>query len=220
MGDLTIGLSGFPNIRNNSGNRFINAVAQTDWQSCKADVRLLCLHQTFQGATIGPQNYEFKSGPDVIPLNVIPYGFSAILTGHIHRYQVLNDPVNNRNASCPVIYAGSTDRTSFAEKDDPKGFVLIDIITPTDRKKNPVTWKFVPLQTRPMYYLNIDVEGRTKTEIINQIQTKLIGYSTDGIVKITLISSHNHPCPHISANQIRSITPSTMNIKTVFKDRE
>ncbi len=220
MGDLTIGLSGFPNIRKKSRNRFTDAVAQTDWQSSHVDIRFLCLHQTFQGASIGPQNYEFKSGPDVIPTNIIPHGFSAVLTGHIHRYQVLNDHTDNQDRSCPVIYAGSTERTSFAEKDDLKGFVLIDIITPTDRKKTPITWTFIPLQTRPMYDLDINVDGLTKTDILNQIQAKLIRFSPDGIVKLVLASSHEDPLIHISANQIRDIAPPTMNVKTVFKFKE
>ncbi len=220
MGDLNLGLSGFPNIRKNSRDRFTDAVTQTDWQSSQADVYLLCLHQTFHGASIGPQNYEFKGGPDVIPTKMIPNQFSAVLTGHIHRYQVLNDHItDNRDTVCPVIYAGSTERTSFAVMDDPKGFIMIDIITPSDRKKNPVTWKYIPLQTRPMYILDIDVDGQTKTEILNLIQAKFINFSADGIVKLTLTSSNSNPFPQISADQIRGIAPSTMNIKTVFKNR-
>ncbi len=44
----------------------------------------------------------------------------AVLCGHIHRHQVLRAP-----GLPPVIYSGSTERTSSAEAGETKGVVLL-----------------------------------------------------------------------------------------------
>lgn len=56
----------------------------------------------------------------MIPRSALPAGFAAVLCGHVHRHQVLRAP-----ETPPVIYAGSTERTSSAEAGETKGVVLL-----------------------------------------------------------------------------------------------
>ena len=89
--------------------RFPEMLAAASCDTSGADVRVLCLHQCIEGATCGPGNFTFRSGADVIRTADLPRDVAVVLTGHIHRHQVL------RFAGCPpVVYAGSVERTSFA----------------------------------------------------------------------------------------------------------
>ena len=83
-----IALSGFPFTRRISGV-FRDLVDQTAFRADEADLRLLCIHQTVEGSQVGPSDYTFRKGPDVIRGQDIPADFAAILCGHIHRGQVL-----------------------------------------------------------------------------------------------------------------------------------
>ena len=113
-----VAIAGFPNERNQIEQRFCDLVEQT--KCGDADVRLLCVHQTVEGSSVGPAGFMFRRAPDVIPRRAIPKGFAAVLAGHIHRHQVLDAPA-------PVFYPGSTERTSSAERFEPKGFVILEI---------------------------------------------------------------------------------------------
>jgi DNA repair exonuclease SbcCD nuclease subunit len=127
-------IAGFPNDRDHVRARFAPLLEQTGWRAASADVRLLCLHQTVEGATVGPVDYVFRNAPDVVPGSAIPHGFAAVLSGHIHRHQVL------QKFAAPVFYPGATTRTSMAERFETKGYVTLEIAG--DRV---CAWKFTPL---------------------------------------------------------------------------
>ena len=72
--------------------------------------------------------------------------FDYVALGHIHKDQVLNeDP--------PVIYSGSLERVDFGEKNDDKGFYILEI----DKNK--------PQGNRLKYYKKIKVNARKFNEI-------------------------------------------------------
>ncbi len=127
IGALRVAIAGFPNDRDQIRERFASLVDQTGWSATAADVRLLCIHQTVEGATVGPVDYVFRDAPDVIPGRAIPRGFAALLAGHIHRHQVLTTDLHGRVLAAPVFYPGSTSRTSSAERHEAKGYLTIDI---------------------------------------------------------------------------------------------
>ena len=104
------------------------------------DLRVLCLHHCIEGATCGPGNYVFRSGADVIRCVDLPPDVAVTLSGHIHRHQVLH-PVGRG----PVIYAGSVERTSFAEAPETKGFVILELT-----RDGLGSMAFRPLPARPM----------------------------------------------------------------------
>ena len=54
-------------------------------------------------------------------------GVAAVLSGHIHRHQVLTCDLGGRPLAAPVLYPGSIERTSFAEKDEEKGYLVLEV---------------------------------------------------------------------------------------------
>ncbi len=58
----------------------------------------------------------FRTAADVIRHKDMPEKIDAVLSGHIHRHQVLIRDLENRTLRTPVLYSGSIERTSFAER--------------------------------------------------------------------------------------------------------
>ena len=84
----SIALSGFP-FQRKVRDTFTSLVTQTGHGEVAADAHLLCIHQVVEGAQVGSHNYTFRGGHEVVRGQDIPTGFAAILSGHIHRAQVL-----------------------------------------------------------------------------------------------------------------------------------
>ncbi|MFZ2491631.1 MAG: metallophosphoesterase [Thermoanaerobaculia bacterium] len=143
---LDVAVAGFPCERDRIRDRFATLVEQTGWKSVASDVRLLCLHQTVEGATVGPADYVFRWGPDVIPGRAIPHGFAAVPTGHIHRHQLLTTDLSGRRIAAPVLYPGSTERTSSAEECDAKGYVILELEPAASGAGAIRDWTFHELQ--------------------------------------------------------------------------
>jgi DNA repair protein SbcD/Mre11 len=122
-----VALAGFPCERLRIRDRFAELVQRTGWEDVPATARLLCLHQSVEGATVGPADYVFRSNPDVIPGRLLPRGFAAVLAGHIHRHQVLTADLSGRRMPAPVFYPGSIERTSSAEDGEVKGYLTMEL---------------------------------------------------------------------------------------------
>ncbi|HET9595554.1 MAG TPA: metallophosphoesterase [Anaeromyxobacteraceae bacterium] len=118
-GGVRVAFTGFPHA-GQVRDRFPALLEAARAGAPPADVRLLCLHHCVEGATCGPADHTFRSGPDVIPRAAVPRDVAAVLCGHVHRHQVLR-----AEGLPPVIYAGSTEQTSRAEAGEVKGYVLL-----------------------------------------------------------------------------------------------
>lgn len=118
-GGVRAAFAGFPHARD-VRDRFAALLGDATAGALDADVRLLCLHQCVEGAACGPVDFTFRDGPEVVPRSALPAHFDAVLCGHVHRHQVLR-----ATGVPPVIYAGSTERTSHAEARETKGVVLL-----------------------------------------------------------------------------------------------
>jgi len=154
LGGARVALAGFPSVRKNIRADFRQLVAATGWEGEPSDVRLLCLHQTVEGATVGPSGYTFRNGHDVIPQRDLPAPFHAVLAGHIHRHQILQVERDARGP-LPVIYPGSIERTSFAEADETKGYCRL-VFGPSPGGDWVLdSSEFVPLPTRPMVTVDL-----------------------------------------------------------------
>jgi DNA repair exonuclease SbcCD nuclease subunit len=139
---MSVAIAGFPNDRNQIEERFGDLLQRSEWRSGAADVRLLCVHQTVEGARVGPVGYTFRRGKDVIPARAILPGFAAVLAGHIHRHQVLSSDRQGRALAAPVFYAGSTARTSSAERHEAKGYLILEIEPDASRAGRVSAWRF------------------------------------------------------------------------------
>lgn len=217
--DFTLALAGFPFVRNNIREKFPHMLQQTRWRDIAADAYVLCIHQSVDGAVTGPSNYTFRRGKDVIDIHDIPAEFAAVLNGHMHRFQVLEKDLRGTPVATPVFYSGSTERTSFAEKDEKKGYVILDIQTDGKQKGTLHDWKFHELVTRPMVVLDFNTANMNGKAFESWLRDKLVRISPDSIVKIRI---HGKLSPElfkiIRAESLRSIAPKTININITLVD--
>ena len=149
LGGARVALAGFPCVRKSVRAGFPELMSATGWNDEPADVCLLCLHQTVEGATVGPAGYTFRNGHDVIRQRDLPGHFHAVLAGHIHRHQILK-VTSVEITPLPVIYPGSIERTSFAEADETKGYCRLTFGPSPGGDWALARTEFVPLPARPM----------------------------------------------------------------------
>ena len=165
-----IGFPYTPDIR----RRFPQMLAAASRQNTTADVRVLCLHHCVEGATCGPGNFTFRFGADVIRAADLPRDVAVTLSGHIHRHQVLR-PAGRP----PVIYAGSVERTSFAEAPETKGFVVLQL---TQSGVGPI--QFRPLPARPMVSRIVQVEAADPMEAHARVAAAIESTPHDAVVHL------------------------------------
>lgn len=208
----TLALSGFPFTRK-IRNAFSGLVGATGWAQHPAHARLLCLHQAVEGARVGPVDYTFRGGEDVIRGSDLPPGFDAVLSGHIHRSQVLRKDLRGRPLAAPVVYPGSVERTAFAEQDEEKGFLLLEIHPgqPSGRRLGSI--EFQQLPARPMVTLEIQPDGQTAEQLRQWLKDQIKVLDPEVVLRIRLPERipESH-WPVLSAASLRALAPETMNI--------
>lgn len=216
--NLTLALSGFPFVRRGIRTRFSEVLEDTGWRDVAAAVHVLCIHQAIDGATVGPTGYRFRYAADVINPSDIPAGISAVLSGHIHRFQVLTRDLKGASLQTPIFYPGSIDRTSFAEKNEPKGYLILEIETDGSggRLKK---WKFSELPARPMIQLELLLPGITSSELKSWIQSRIKNLPADSIIKLKVYGMPSSEAMEVlRAAPLRALAPPTMNIDARFVD--
>jgi DNA repair exonuclease SbcCD nuclease subunit len=214
--DVRLALVGFPFVRK-IRDRFNDQISQTGYEKMEADVYLLCMHQTVEGAQVGPSDYTFSVGPGVVRSRDIPEGFSAVLCGHIHRAQVLNSDLSGKPLRAPVIYPGSIERTSFAERKESKKFVLLKVAPDARPSEKPVDVMFIPLPTRPMEVLTIDEGCESVAALDRCVRRKLNQLDSNAVVRIQVPDSMPLEMSKVlNAKYLRTLAPSTMNISVSY----
>ncbi|MBI4863068.1 MAG: metallophosphoesterase [Candidatus Riflebacteria bacterium] len=209
---LSVAIAGFPCQRSNVRHLFQSLLEQTGWWSRPEEIKLLAMHQAVEGAKVGAHNYTFRGGPDVIPMASIPWDATAVLCGHIHRRQVLWRRDDGSGRSVPIIYPGSIERTSFAERLEAKGF--FEIALGTDQTGE---WRAIPhavsLPSRPMVDVPIPASGPVD-EILTSLAERIAALPADAIVRLSCVGE---PSPDLrrslTAVKIREILPSSMNFE-------
>jgi DNA repair exonuclease SbcCD nuclease subunit len=211
---LKVALGGFPYERGPVRRRFRALVASTRLLDTAADVRLLCMHQAVEGSTVGPANFTFRAGDDVVAARELPKGVAAVLSGHIHRHQVLPHATQ-------VLYPGSIERTSFAEKDEDKGYLMLEVDGAPAPGGAVSRWDFRRLPARPMTKVNVDAEGLGAGELSARLAQLLAAEDPDGVVQLKVLGK---PRPEaaaaLTATALRELAPPTMNVTLVGDDPE
>jgi DNA repair exonuclease SbcCD nuclease subunit len=177
-----VGIAGFPQVRHRIRDYFRERLEQTGWREAQASAFLLCLHQTVEGATVGPAEFVFRRGSDVIPGRQIPLGLLGVLSGHIHRAQILIRDLGGRPLAAPVLYPGSTERTSFAEKDEVKGFLTFEIKMETGPSGGAFLANIVfhHLPSRPMRIVRVSAPDQAR----NQLRRAFASLPPDAVVQV------------------------------------
>jgi DNA repair exonuclease SbcCD nuclease subunit len=216
---MTIALVGFPFDRDARSN-FKDQLARARSEDQPASVRLLCMHQTVEGAQVGPSGYTFREGRDVIRGRDLPTGFQAALCGHIHRAQVLREDLSGDALPYPVLYPGSVERTSFAEREEEKGYMILEI----GREQGRVSLcsiRFVPLPTRSMLTLDIDLGEYEGLKLRAHLLEQLGGLDPDAVVRLrfqNLEAASAQTLP--TTRELRALAPVTMNVSvSSFQER-
>ncbi len=202
-----IQITGMPFIRTNKNGESLDHHFQKSLESLQSDIdsseiKLLALHQAIVGSKVGPADYTFRKGYEVLSKEAIPHHYDAILCGHIHRHQILYKTLNN--SKIPIIFPGSIERTSFAEKDEQKGFMLLNI-----DQKNTITYRFEHLYARPMFDMKINPIFYDERSFIIWMTKKISKYPDDAILRIDPV--HPRHYHYITAELLRLIIPETMN---------
>lgn len=211
-----LALAGFPYWNDSIRARFPEILNKTDWKQTLAgcDAGVLCVHHCFEGATVGPSNYTFRSNSDVIRVRDIPPQFSAVLSGHIHRSQVLTQDLKGQHLVTPVLYPGAIERTSLAERDEKKGYFMVTLSSRRKAKGPHICWDFVELPTRPMIKLELSAHGLDPQTFRSLLQQKLAALSTDSVVSIKVEEPIPEEClPVLKASSLRNLTPPQMNVR-------
>ncbi|HEY7567365.1 MAG TPA: metallophosphoesterase [Gemmatimonadaceae bacterium] len=209
---VRVALAGFPSERDEARTKFTSLLHETECLSTAADVRLLCLHQCVEGATVGPANFTFTSGADVIRGSDIPHGLAAVLSGHIHRHQILLRDLRGRALAAPVLYPGSIERTSIAEADEEKGYMIVEVALGTDGVR--VDWRFHTLPARPLVRHTLSVEACAAADLERQLRVLIAEVPADAVLTIRVEGTITEDAARVfSAARLRALAPATMNIE-------
>jgi len=219
----SIALSGFPYWRENVRNRFPEILDDTGWRKFEkvCDGRLLCVHHCFEGATVGPSEYVFRSNGDVIRLKDIPEEFTAVFSGHIHRFQVLEQDLRGQPIPVPVFYPGSIERTSFAEMNEKKGFLMMEFGLGPKGRFGIKNWEFIELPTRPMVNVTVPSGYTTRQAIMGFLKESFKKLDPQSVARLIVDGDLSEDCLSVLRTaSIRALCPESMNLCLRFKTRK
>jgi len=207
-----VGLAGFPFIRDDSRRSFLKALEETEYSGLRSDFNILVTHQAFDEALVGPVGYRFKAGrPDTVSRDKVPLDFEYIAAGHIHRYQILPHPLRPRLS---FVYPGSTQRMSFAEVDEEKGFVEGEVVN--DR----IETRFVPLSAWDMEVVEIEAAGRSPKEVEKAIRDQFWRFSQDLVIRFNLVGGFGAgDYPEVDFGRLRDEMPAVLECQFAIKAR-
>jgi len=102
-------------------------------------------HLLLREACVGAGNVQVSDAEWTIDRLLKEYpGYEVYLLGDVHKHQFLHkDPA--------VVYAGSIEHVDFAERNDPKGVLLVE----TGNSGEQTTVKFIALEVRPMLQFDL-----------------------------------------------------------------
>jgi DNA repair exonuclease SbcCD nuclease subunit len=182
----------------------------------RADIRLLCLHQTVEGSRV--KGYTFRSGDDIVRGRDIPYGLAAVLCGHIHRSQVLTRDLAGTRLAAPVLYPGSVERTSLAEREETKGYLILELGADSENGGRLEGWEFRELPARPMFTVSIDITDLAPEALEKRIRDKISRLPIDAVVQLR-IEGELVPRAEVvmRAANLRRLHPATMTVTLRFR---
>ena len=211
-----VAIGGFPCERENIQDRFSALVAECGVLAVRTDLRLLCLHQTVEGSRV--KGYTFRSGADIVRGRDIPAGLAAVLCGHIHRSQVLTRDLMGRELAAPVLYPGSVERTSLAEREEPKGYLILELEVDSTSGGRLERWEFHELPARPMFALTVEATDLGPEALENRIRDELGQLPIEAVVDLRIEGELSPASGEvIRAAGLRRLHPETMTVALRFR---
>jgi DNA repair exonuclease SbcCD nuclease subunit len=208
-GALRVAFAGIPYARS-VRSAFPALLAATEYRKVDADARVLCLHQCVEGATCGPPpGFTFREGDDVVRAADLPHDVAVVLCGHVHRPQVLRRDLRGRPLPAPVVYAGSVERTSFAERDETKGFVMARL-GPGGPGGRLLACELRPLPARPMRVH--EVPGTSTAAGLEREIADALAASPPDVVLQLRVPEAVAGAEALRAERLRALGPPTANV--------
>jgi DNA repair exonuclease SbcCD nuclease subunit len=134
-----------------------------------------------------------------------------VLSGHIHRAQQLTQALDGGQLAVPVIYPGSIERTSFAERFEEKYFVTLKYFSDGVGYSEIIEYHQLP--TRPMVKMDIPIDDRNLNQVSLLIRDRLSLVNPDAIVRINLTGRDGQQyLEGLTAPYLRELSPQSMNI--------
>ncbi|MCW8984188.1 MAG: hypothetical protein OQK55_02515, partial [Thermoanaerobaculales bacterium] len=197
--------------RDDIRDRFLSLIKASGVLGADAGIRLLCIHQTVEGSRV--KGYTFRSGADIIRGRDIPPGLAAVLCGHIHRSQVLARDLAGNELAAPVLYPGSVERTSFAEREEHKGYLILELASDVERGGRLERWEFCELPARPMFTLLVDATNLDSEALEGKIRNELDRMPPDAVVQLKIEGRLTpNSAGAIRAANLRRLHPPTMTV--------
>jgi len=216
---MRLAVAGFPSERHDVRTQFVDLLEATRWRRVDAHARILCIHQCVEGATVGPNDFTFTTAADVIRARELPAGFCAVLSGHIHRHQVLTRDLGGRPVAAPVLYPGSIERTSVAEADETKGYMTVAVTPNADGGR--LDWQFHPLPARPLVRREVHLDAVEDAALESTIRALIGDSPADAVLTIRVAGKLGDDARRVlSAANLRRLAPATMNIELKLEDED
>jgi DNA repair exonuclease SbcCD nuclease subunit len=155
--------------------------------------------------------YTFRTGQDVIRTADIPDGLTAVLSGHIHRAQLLSKDLEGKPLAAPILYPGSIERTSFQEKDEKKGYLTLALRKTA--KGMSRRFRFHELPARPMVQIGVEAAKLSSNGLRSWLKKELREIPADAVVQLKVRGPlEDDHWSHLSAAALREVAPPTMNV--------
>ena len=206
----SVGIAGFPFIREDSRRTFLRALKETEYEGLRSDFNILVTHQAFDQATVGPIDFTFREGrSDTVSRKNIPLDFAYIAAGHIHRYQILPHPLK---PELKFVYPGSTQRISFAEMNEEKGFVMGEVLN--DR----IETRSIPLPSYDMEIVQVEAAGLGTKELEEAIEAQFWRFDQDLVIRFNLTGGKRlSDYPDLDYQRLRAKMPPILECQFMMR---
>lgn len=164
IGDVTLTISGlsFNHNFSASDNPLSNVRIPEE-----GDFNILMLHYSITGVK---QKYPHALEP-IVKASEIPKHVNYVAAGHLHKPEI------KVLGNTTIAYPGSTEKLTFDEAEDEKGFYLIELennLTPRQT--------FVKLETRPMKRIFLEVNSINEKDIQNYVQSEVLKLRNENLI--------------------------------------
>lgn len=166
------------------------------------EINILAAH----GVAAGIKQFSMAElSEEEIPSSILTGGFNYVALGHYHKYTEVQDG---------VFYAGSTERLSFAEMGEEKGFLEIEV---PDLKVS-----FHPVPTREMIELKmINSAGMDYEALEKAIKENLSSRDlAEKIVRLKILNLTDALYNNLPVRDIKSLTSSAFFFKLIAEREE
>jgi DNA repair exonuclease SbcCD nuclease subunit len=114
-----------------------------------------------------------------------------------------------------LIYPGAIERTSFDERLETKGVVLLDCVA--GENATVIRHRFIELPVRPMVAIEIPARKGQTVGWINTIRKAVEGLDPDSVVRIRITPPYDpESFAGLSEKMIREVVPKTMSVSTSY----